>query len=222
MAHVVRRRVILDIREMFNAFDKDKNNSVTPDEFRAGMARLGFSLSKRAMTQLMQMLDVDKSGEIECVGDRGLLPWLRCRWRVGARAPVAAGLALPARPLDLTHQPAAPGVVLCHRRYREFVEFAQSQDSGGKLGGDGGVGSGAGAVAADPSPFAVASAKLYGGEGGTEQVSAELRAFLRHISQRTQGRLARCAVLCSWERGGARRVRHVAPPPLVAVLFSDP
>ena len=171
MTHVVRRRIILDIRDIFNALDEDGNDSVSHEEFRSGMLRMGFKLSDRAMAQLMHMLDADGSGEIECVlatcGCVAVWLWL---WLCACR-PSRTCIGVPSR-------------------YREFVTFAQSQSQAETP---------VQTPTSDPSPFAVASSDMGAvGNSGTDQVSAELRMFLRHISQRTRDRHTKyvCACVC--------------------------
>ena len=171
MTHVVRRRIILDIRDIFNALDEDGNDSVSHEEFRSGMLRMGFKLSDRAMAQLMHMLDADGSGEIECVlatcGCVAVWLWL---WLCACR-PSRTCIGIPSR-------------------YREFVTFAQSQSQAETP---------VQTPTSDPSPFAVASSDMGAvGNSGTDQVSAELRMFLRHISQRTRDRHTKyvCACVC--------------------------
>ena len=169
MTHVVRRRIILDIRDIFNALDEDGNDSVSHEEFRSGMLRMGFKLSDRAMAQLMHMLDADGSGEIECVlATRGCGCVCGCVFRP---SPTCVGIP---------------------SRYREFVTFAQSQSQAETP---------VQTPTSDPSPFAVASYDMGAvGNSGTDQVSAELRMFLRHISQRTRDRhtkyVCACACVC--------------------------
>ncbi|KAI6688400.1 hypothetical protein NL676_025228 [Syzygium grande] len=56
---------IKGLRQMFNNMDTDGSGTITFEEFRTGLSRLGSKLTEPEMRQLMDAADVDKSGTID-------------------------------------------------------------------------------------------------------------------------------------------------------------
>lgn len=51
--------------DIFKLFDKDKSCTLTRDEFRIGLSKVGCPLNEKELKQLLDMLDADKDGEID-------------------------------------------------------------------------------------------------------------------------------------------------------------
>ncbi|KAL8514818.1 hypothetical protein ACS0TY_013781 [Phlomoides rotata] len=58
---------IKGLREMFNNIDTDRSGSITYDELRTGLTKLGSKLSETDILQLMDAADVDKNGTIDYI-----------------------------------------------------------------------------------------------------------------------------------------------------------
>ncbi|XP_062163469.1 calcium-dependent protein kinase 29 isoform X3 [Alnus glutinosa] len=56
---------IKGLKQMFNNMDTDKSGSITLDELKTGLSRLGSKLTEIEIKQLMDAADVDKSGTID-------------------------------------------------------------------------------------------------------------------------------------------------------------
>ncbi|KAM7521256.1 hypothetical protein LguiB_020218 [Lonicera macranthoides] len=58
---------IKGLKEMFNNIDTDRSGTITYDELKTGLSRLGSKLSEVEIQQLMEAADVDKSGTIDYI-----------------------------------------------------------------------------------------------------------------------------------------------------------
>ncbi|OMO87356.1 hypothetical protein CCACVL1_09112 [Corchorus capsularis] len=58
---------IKGLKQMFNNIDTDGSGTITLEELRAGLARLGSKLTESEIKQLMDAADVDKSGTIDYI-----------------------------------------------------------------------------------------------------------------------------------------------------------
>ncbi|GKV38815.1 hypothetical protein SLEP1_g46684 [Rubroshorea leprosula] len=58
---------IQGLKQMFSNMDTDKNGTITYDELKAGLARLGSRLSEAEVKQLMEAADVDGDGTIDYI-----------------------------------------------------------------------------------------------------------------------------------------------------------
>ncbi|KAF8022664.1 hypothetical protein BT93_F0242 [Corymbia citriodora subsp. variegata] len=56
---------IKGLRQMFNNMDTDGSGTITFEEFKSGLTRLGSKLAEPEIRQLMDAVDVDKSGTID-------------------------------------------------------------------------------------------------------------------------------------------------------------
>uniref|UniRef100_A0A0D6QWJ4 non-specific serine/threonine protein kinase n=1 Tax=Araucaria cunninghamii TaxID=56994 RepID=A0A0D6QWJ4_ARACU len=56
---------VAGIREMFNMFDTDKNGSITLEELRAGLHKLGQQANEADIQMLMEAADVDGNGSLD-------------------------------------------------------------------------------------------------------------------------------------------------------------
>ncbi|XP_060576272.1 leucine-rich repeat-containing protein 74B-like isoform X2 [Ruditapes philippinarum] len=55
----------MKVFDIFKAFDKDKSCTLTRDEFRLGLKKVGCPLDEKELKQLLDILDADKDGEID-------------------------------------------------------------------------------------------------------------------------------------------------------------
>ncbi|XP_045186403.2 leucine-rich repeat-containing protein 74B-like isoform X2 [Mercenaria mercenaria] len=55
----------IKVFDMFKLFDKDKSCTLTRDEFKIGLSKIGCPLAEQELNQLLNVLDVDKDGEID-------------------------------------------------------------------------------------------------------------------------------------------------------------
>lgn len=53
------------LKQMFNNIDTDRSGSITFEELKTGLARLGSKLSETEIKQLMDAADIDKNGTID-------------------------------------------------------------------------------------------------------------------------------------------------------------
>ncbi|KAL6524864.1 Calcium-dependent protein kinase 29 [Orobanche minor] len=58
---------IKGLKQMFNNIDTDGSGTITYDELRTGLSKLGSKLSQSEIQQLMEAADVDKNGTIEYI-----------------------------------------------------------------------------------------------------------------------------------------------------------
>ncbi|KAE8729061.1 Calcium-dependent protein kinase 9 [Hibiscus syriacus] len=58
---------IKGLKHMFKNIDTDRSGTITPDELRDGLARLGSKLTEPEIKQLMEAADVDSSGTIDYI-----------------------------------------------------------------------------------------------------------------------------------------------------------
>ncbi|KAK3008508.1 hypothetical protein RJ639_013216 [Escallonia herrerae] len=58
---------IKGLKQMFNNMDTDRSGTITYDELKTGLSKLGSKLSESEIQQLMEAADVDKSGTIDYV-----------------------------------------------------------------------------------------------------------------------------------------------------------
>ncbi|GLT62076.1 hypothetical protein SLA2020_347410 [Shorea laevis] len=58
---------IQGLKQMFSNMDTDKNGTITYDELKAGLARLGSRLTEAEVKQLMEAADVDGDGTIDYI-----------------------------------------------------------------------------------------------------------------------------------------------------------
>ncbi|KAK6131315.1 hypothetical protein DH2020_034944 [Rehmannia glutinosa] len=58
---------IKGLRQMFNNMDTDSSGTITYDELRTGLSKLGSKLSEAEIKQLMEAADVDKNGTIDYI-----------------------------------------------------------------------------------------------------------------------------------------------------------
>ena len=63
---------ISEVGQTFDEFDHDGSGNITPDEFQQLMERVGASLSKAELRNLVEKLDADKTG---CVSKEEFLQW---------------------------------------------------------------------------------------------------------------------------------------------------
>ncbi|KAL9238129.1 hypothetical protein vseg_012599 [Gypsophila vaccaria] len=56
---------IKGLKQMFNNIDTDRSGTITVEELKAGLARLGSRLTEPEIQQLMEAADVDKNGSID-------------------------------------------------------------------------------------------------------------------------------------------------------------
>ncbi|KAF4684605.1 apoptosis-inducing factor [Perkinsus olseni] len=56
---------IAEFREAFNIFDKDRDGSIGPEDFKMMMKTLGLRLTEQEVSLLLKEVDEDGSGEIE-------------------------------------------------------------------------------------------------------------------------------------------------------------
>ncbi|RDX84294.1 Calcium-dependent protein kinase 29, partial [Mucuna pruriens] len=56
---------IKGLKQMFNNMDTDRNGTITYDELKSGLTKLGSKLSESEIKQLMDAADVDKNGTID-------------------------------------------------------------------------------------------------------------------------------------------------------------
>ncbi|GMH04641.1 hypothetical protein Nepgr_006481 [Nepenthes gracilis] len=65
MAENLSEEEIKGVREMFNNIDTDRSGTITLEELKTGLARLGSKLSEDEIQELMDAADVDKNGIID-------------------------------------------------------------------------------------------------------------------------------------------------------------
>ncbi|KAL2895315.1 Calcium-dependent protein kinase 29 [Bienertia sinuspersici] len=65
MAENLSDEEIKGLKEMFNNMDSDRSGTITLEELKHGLARLGSRLTESEIKQLMEAADVDKSGTID-------------------------------------------------------------------------------------------------------------------------------------------------------------
>ncbi|XP_074562930.1 calcium-dependent protein kinase 2-like [Curcuma longa] len=58
---------IKGLKQMFSNMDTDKNGTITYEELKTGLARLGSKLSEAEIKQLVEAADVDGSGSIDYI-----------------------------------------------------------------------------------------------------------------------------------------------------------
>ncbi|KAK3016579.1 hypothetical protein RJ639_005852 [Escallonia herrerae] len=58
---------IKGLKQMFNNMDTDRSGTITYDELKIGLSKLGSKLSEAEIQQLMEAADVDKSGTIDYI-----------------------------------------------------------------------------------------------------------------------------------------------------------
>ncbi|XP_077220002.1 calcium-dependent protein kinase 29 [Tasmannia lanceolata] len=58
---------IKGLKQMFNNMDTDKSGTITYEELKTGLSRLGSKLTEAEVKQLMDAADVDKSGSIDYI-----------------------------------------------------------------------------------------------------------------------------------------------------------
>uniref|UniRef100_A0ACD5USF4 Uncharacterized protein n=1 Tax=Avena sativa TaxID=4498 RepID=A0ACD5USF4_AVESA len=56
---------IKGLKQMFNNMDTDKSGTITVEELKIGLAKLGSKISEAEVQKLMEAVDVDKSGSID-------------------------------------------------------------------------------------------------------------------------------------------------------------
>lgn len=59
----------IKVFDMFKLFDKDKSCTLTRDEFKTGLSRIGCPLKPKEVNHLLDALDSDRSGEIDIMYD---------------------------------------------------------------------------------------------------------------------------------------------------------
>ncbi|KAL9261490.1 Calcium-dependent protein kinase 33-like protein [Drosera capensis] len=67
MAENLAEEEIIGLKELFNNIDTDRSGTITLEELKTGLARLGSRLSEGEIQQLMDAADVDKSGMIDYI-----------------------------------------------------------------------------------------------------------------------------------------------------------
>ncbi|GAB2210464.1 hypothetical protein Droror1_Dr00015730 [Drosera rotundifolia] len=67
MAENLAEEEIIGLKEMFNNIDTDRSGTITLEELKTGLARLGSKISEGEIKQLMDAADVDKSGMIDYI-----------------------------------------------------------------------------------------------------------------------------------------------------------
>ncbi|KAK9164593.1 hypothetical protein Syun_005495 [Stephania yunnanensis] len=67
MAENLTEEEIKGLRQMFNNMDTDRSGTITFEELKTGLHRLGSKLSESEIQQLMDAADVDKSGQIDYI-----------------------------------------------------------------------------------------------------------------------------------------------------------
>lgn len=58
---------IQGLRQMFNNMDTDRSGTITYEELKTGLSRLGSKLSEQEVRELMEAADVDRSGTIDYI-----------------------------------------------------------------------------------------------------------------------------------------------------------
>lgn len=58
---------IQGLRQMFNNMDTDRSGTITYEELKTGLSRLGSKLSEQEIRELMEAADVDRSGTIDYI-----------------------------------------------------------------------------------------------------------------------------------------------------------
>jgi len=56
---------IKGLKQMFNNMDTDKSGTITVEELKEGLRKLGSKISEAEVQKLMEAVDVDKSGSID-------------------------------------------------------------------------------------------------------------------------------------------------------------
>ncbi|WVZ86714.1 hypothetical protein U9M48_033457 [Paspalum notatum var. saurae] len=56
---------IMGLKQMFNNMDTDKSGTITVEELKEGLTKLGSKISEAEVQKLMEAVDVDKSGSID-------------------------------------------------------------------------------------------------------------------------------------------------------------
>ena len=56
---------IVEFKEVFDLFDKDKSGSIDPKELKDVLESLGFEAKSQTVYQMIESLDVDRDGKIE-------------------------------------------------------------------------------------------------------------------------------------------------------------
>ncbi|GAB2300416.1 Calcium-dependent protein kinase 19 [Dionaea muscipula] len=67
MAENLSEEEIVGLKEMFNNMDTDRSGTITLEELKVGLERLGSNLSEGEIQQLMDATDVDKNGTIDYI-----------------------------------------------------------------------------------------------------------------------------------------------------------
>ncbi|VFQ63187.1 unnamed protein product [Cuscuta campestris] len=65
IAETLAEEEIMGLREMFNNMDTDRSGSITCEELKTGLAKLGSKLPEAEIQQLMDAADVDKNGTLD-------------------------------------------------------------------------------------------------------------------------------------------------------------
>lgn len=57
----------IKIFDLFKQFDRDRSCTLTRDEFITGLTKIGCPLDTGQLVQLLNILDVDRNGEVDLV-----------------------------------------------------------------------------------------------------------------------------------------------------------